>query len=149
MSWVRASDIAFQHTHEAGAGHRGFACLDWTDLKHHYRNCNIVTVPIEAPEGVLGALTGAAGPEKPEQDLTSEMQALSKSLAHSLTFCKCKSDLQVRYTFPLAFAFNVSSHLKGEHCLDVPIVVTANVTLHASSLQGAFGSCMSDVAGFL
>ena len=54
-----------------------------------------MTVPIEAPEGVLGALTGAAGPEKPEQDLTSEMQALSKSLAHSLTFCKCKSDLQV------------------------------------------------------
>ena len=56
-----------------------------------------MTVPIEAPEGVLGALTGAAGPEKSEQDLTSEMQALSKCLAHSLTFCKCKSDLQVRF----------------------------------------------------
>ena len=66
------------------------------DLKHRYPNSKIVTVPIEASEGVLGALTGAAGPEKPDQDLTIEMQALAKGLAHSLTFCKCKSDLQVR-----------------------------------------------------
>lgn len=94
---ARAPNGVVHHTDEAAAAHRGFTCLDWTDLKHHYRKCNIVTVPIEAPEGVLGALTGAAGPEKTEQDLTSEMQALSKSLAHSLTFCKCKSDLQVTY----------------------------------------------------
>lgn len=78
--------------------YREVTCLDWTDLKHHYKNPNIVTMPIEAPEGVLGALTVAAGPEKSEQDLITEMQALSKSLAHSLTFCKCKSDLQVNFS---------------------------------------------------
>ena len=64
-------------------------------LKRYYHDCNIVTVPIDAPEGVLGALTGVAGPEKPEKKLVSELQSLAQHLARSLTFCKCKSDLQV------------------------------------------------------
>lgn len=56
----------------------------------------IVTVPIDAPEGVLGALTGVMHAERPEHELVSELQSLAEHLAHSLTFCKCKSDLQVR-----------------------------------------------------
>jgi hypothetical protein len=74
---------------------RGMTCLDWTELKQRYRNATIITVPIDAPEGVLGALTGAAGPEKPEEELVLELQTLAQQLAHSLTFCKCKNDLQV------------------------------------------------------
>lgn len=74
---------------------RGMTCLDWTELKQRYCNASIITVPIDAPEGVLGALTGAAGPEKPEKELVLELQTLAQQLAHSLTFCKCKNDLQV------------------------------------------------------
>ncbi len=70
-------------------------CLDWTELKLRYCNVNITTVPIEAPEGVLGALTGAAGPKKPEEELVLGLQTLAQQLAHGLTFCKCKNDLQV------------------------------------------------------
>ena len=90
-----------------------------------------MTVPIEAPEGVLGALTGAAGPEKPEQDLTVEMQALAKGLAHSLTFCKCKSDLQVQSGLQLArpFTAGISKPSVGA---DVPCIwVLPSPVVHA------------------
>ena len=100
--WARVLRQHCGGTLESCAAYRGFTCLDWTEIKHRYPNSKIVTVPIEASEGVLGALTGAAGPEKPDQDLTIEMQALAKGLAHSLTFCKCKSDLQVRNTLRMA-----------------------------------------------
>ena len=96
------------------AARSGHICLDWTQLKHQHSDATIVTVPIEAPEGVLGALTGAAGPDKPEQALVSEMQALAQSLAHSLTFCKCKSDLQVTHNCHCyASSAAVSSHLSS------------------------------------
>lgn len=75
---------------------RGLNCIDWRELTHYYLGAAIVTVPIDAPEGVLGALTGAATSEKCEKELVLELQALAEHLARSLTFCKCKSDLQVR-----------------------------------------------------
>lgn len=97
---------------------RGMTCLDWTELKQRYRNATIITVPIDAPEGVLGALTGAAGPEKPEEELVLELQTLAQQLAHSLTFCKCKKDLQVCLVDP-----NSDASL----CLPVKCMLTAAV----------------------
>lgn len=74
---------------------RGLDLLDWHELYSHYSNVTIATVPIDAPEGVLGALTGVMHAEEPEHALVSGLQSLAEHLAHSLTFCKCKSDLQV------------------------------------------------------
>ena len=57
--------------------------------------------------------------ERPEHELVSELQSLAEHLAHSLTFCKCKSDLQVHIAC-LLYRLGDISQLGGHVSFHVP-----------------------------
>jgi len=55
-----------------------------------------VTLPLEAPEGVLGAVTVAASGEIMVSKLLGQLKAVAAHLALCLTYVKCKNDFEVR-----------------------------------------------------
>ena len=110
---------------------RGLGFLDWHELYVYYSDVTIVTVPIDAPEGVLGALTGVMHAERPEAGLVSELQSLAEHLAHSLTFCKCKSDLQARLAC-LLYRLGAFLEKLGPHRLFPDVHTHHSIISHAS-----------------
>ncbi|KAK9824646.1 hypothetical protein WJX72_012032 [[Myrmecia] bisecta] len=66
---------------------------DWGLLWQRYRVRNLVTAPLEAAEGLLGALT--VGSTRPHALNMERIQALSVLLGQCLVHVKCKYDLQM------------------------------------------------------
>ena len=54
------------------------------------------TLPLEAPEGVLGALTVALRLHAPPRQLLERLAGLATQLAQSFTHVKCRQDYTVR-----------------------------------------------------
>lgn len=57
--------------------------------------CYYVTMPLETPDGVLGAMTAATCGRAISLQLLDFLQALAPQLAQCLAHIKCQLDLQV------------------------------------------------------
>ena len=72
--------------------------MDWSDLMQlsGQPGTTWVTLPLEAPEGLLGAATVAVSVHTPRKGLMQRLHTAALLLAQALTHAKCKHDYWVR-----------------------------------------------------
>ena len=71
--------------------------MDWLDfMQLSGRPATWVTLPLEAPEGALGAATVGLGVHMPGEQLMRALRDMAAALAQALTHAKCKHDYAVR-----------------------------------------------------
>jgi hypothetical protein len=77
---------------------RAASFVDWSDLMQLSGRAGVtwVTLPLEAPEGLLGAATVAVRVHAPRRGLMQRLHAAALLLAQALTHTKCKHDYSVR-----------------------------------------------------
>jgi hypothetical protein len=69
--------------------------VDWESLQHGCGPYFFATLPLEAPEGILGAVTVATFCRPLSEHLFEFLRVLTPQLAQCLAFAKCKLDVQV------------------------------------------------------
>ncbi len=74
---------------------RCHAFVDWEGLKQKQDVENCVTLPLEAPEGMLGAVTVLVSGCTLASELLAQLTGLAAHLALCLTHVKCRHDLEV------------------------------------------------------
>ncbi|BDA40721.1 hypothetical protein COCOBI_01-3740 [Coccomyxa sp. Obi] len=127
---------------------RCHAFVDWESLEQEQDGGDCVTLPLEAPEGMLGAVTVLVSGRALASELLAQLTALAAHLALCLTHVKCKHDLEMALSaLRKAYPAEALDRLLPDSATSGPMPLTRSEGSMSTSIHSeleADGSSISD-----
>ncbi|CAL8466970.1 g6506 [Coccomyxa elongata] len=127
---------------------RCHAFVDWESLKQKQDVGNCVTLPLEAPEGMLGAVTVLVSGCTLASELLAQLTGLAAHLALCLTHVKCRHDLEMALSaLRKAYPAEALDRLLPDSATSGPMPLSQSEGSASPSIQSeleADGSSISD-----